>query len=77
MAHPSRKATFFGGRRARSTRKRARLGGIPNSATVAFKQNNGMGYVMLNAETAEKYMLNMNDPIYHGGRKNRSRTRKN
>jgi hypothetical protein len=70
-------------RRERSQRVRSQragnLGSIPSTATVAFKQNNGMGYVMLNAATAKKYMLNKNDPIFHGGRKSirRHLTRKN
>ena len=60
-------------------RRRQRLGSIPNAATVAFKQNINSPYVLLNAATAKKYMLNKSDPIFHGGRTQRRRrtTRKN
>jgi hypothetical protein len=64
-------------RHARKSRK-ARLGNIPNTATVAYKQNNNSGYVMVNAATAQRLMVNRTDPSLHGGRKRRgSRTRKN
>lgn len=62
------------GLRIRKRTRKSRFGAIPNGATVAYKQNNNSGPVLVNAATAKRLMVNRVDPIYHGGRK---RTRKN